>query len=56
MAEILKLAQLVQDDGVAEVNVGRGRVEAELDASGTPVASDRASLASHSLSGISSLQ
>ena len=31
MAQILQLAQLVQHDGVAEVDVGRGRVEAELD-------------------------
>ena len=32
MAEVLELAQLLQDDGVAEVDVGRRRVEAELDA------------------------
>ena len=32
MAEVLELAQLAQDDGVAEVDVGRRRVEAELDA------------------------
>ena len=30
MAEILEFAQLLQDDGVAEVDVGRRRVEAEL--------------------------
>ena len=32
MAEVLELAQLLQHDGVAEVDVGRRRVEAELDA------------------------
>ena len=32
MAEVLELAQLLQDDGVAEVDVRRGRIEAELDA------------------------
>ena len=32
MAEVLELAQLLQHDGVAEVDVGRGRVEPELDA------------------------
>ena len=32
VAEVLELAQLLQDDGVAEVDVGRRRVEAELHA------------------------
>ncbi len=32
MAQILQLAHLVQDDRVAEVQVRRGRVQAELDA------------------------
>ena len=32
VAEVLELAQLAQDDGVAEVDVGRRRVDAELDA------------------------
>ena len=32
VAEVLELAQLLQHDGVAEVQVGRGRVQAELDA------------------------
>ena len=32
MAEVLRLAQLVQHHRVPEVDVGRGRVEAELDA------------------------
>ena len=32
MAEVLELAQLLQDDRVAEVDVGRRRVEAELHA------------------------
>ena len=31
VARVLELAQLLQHDGVAEVDVGRGRVEAELD-------------------------
>jgi hypothetical protein len=31
MALVLKLAQLAQRDRVAEVDVGRGRVDAELD-------------------------
>ena len=31
MPHILKLAQLAQDDGKAQVNIGSGRVEAELD-------------------------
>ena len=30
MPQILQLAQLVQDDGMTEVNVGRGRIQAEL--------------------------
>ena len=38
MAEVLELAQLLQDDRVAEVDVGRGRVEAELDAQLAPLA------------------
>jgi hypothetical protein len=32
VAEVLELAQLAQDDRVAEVDVGRRRVEAELGA------------------------
>ena len=32
VAGVLELAQLLQDDGVAEVEVGRRRVQAELDA------------------------
>ena len=32
MAEILQLAHLVQHDRVADVDVGRGRIEAKLDA------------------------
>ena len=32
MAEVLQLAHLVEHHRVAEVQVGRGRVEAELDA------------------------
>ena len=32
MAGVLELAQLVEDDGVAEVDVGRRGVDAELDA------------------------
>ena len=32
MAQVLQLAHLVQDHGVAEVQVGRGRVQAQLDA------------------------
>ncbi len=31
MAGVLELAQLLQHDGVAEVDVGGGRVEPELD-------------------------
>jgi hypothetical protein len=31
VAELLELPQLVDDDGVAEVEVGRGRIAAELD-------------------------
>ena len=31
MAEILQLAHLVEHDRVADVDVGRGRIEAELD-------------------------
>ncbi len=34
MAEVLELAHLSQDDGVAEMDVGAGRVEAELYAQG----------------------
>jgi hypothetical protein len=32
VAEVLKLAQLLQDDRVTNVDIGRGRVHAELDA------------------------
>jgi hypothetical protein len=32
VTEILHLAHLVQDDGMAEMDVRRGRIEAELDA------------------------
>ena len=32
MAEVLQLAHLVQHDRVADVDVGRGRIETELDA------------------------
>jgi hypothetical protein len=32
MAEILQLAHLVQHHGMAQVQVGRGRVQAQLDA------------------------
>ena len=32
MAEILQLAHLVQHDRMADVDVGRGRIETELDA------------------------
>ena len=32
MAEVLELAQFLQHDGVAEMDVGRGRVQPELDA------------------------
>lgn len=32
MAEVLELAQLAQHDGVPEVEVGAGRIAAELDA------------------------
>ena len=32
MAGVLELAQLLEHDGVAEVDVGGGRVEPELDA------------------------
>ena len=35
MAEVLELAQLLQDDGVAEVDVGRRRVQPELHAQRT---------------------
>ena len=35
MAQILELAHLVQQHGVAEVQVGRGRIEAGLDAQRT---------------------
>ena len=31
VAEVLHLAHLVEHDGVAEVDVGRGRIEPELD-------------------------
>ena len=36
MAELLKVAQLADEHGVAEVQVGRGGVEAGLDAQRTP--------------------
>src|SRR6185369_15606963 len=36
VAEVLELAQLAQHHGVAEVQVGRGRIEAELDAQRLP--------------------
>ena len=39
--EVLELAQLLQDDGVAEVDVGRGRVDAELDAQRAALARGR---------------
>jgi hypothetical protein len=32
VAQVLQLAQLVQHHGVAQVQVGRGRVQAQLDA------------------------
>ncbi|MCY1455940.1 hypothetical protein D9M71_731150 [compost metagenome] len=32
MAEVLQLAQLVQHHGVADMDVGRGRIQAQLDA------------------------
>ena len=35
MAGVLELAQLLEDDGVTEVDVGRGRVEPELGAQGS---------------------
>ncbi len=35
MAEVLEVAQLVDQHGMAEVQVRRGRVEAGLDAQGT---------------------
>ena len=38
VAEVLELAQLLQHDRVAEVDVGRGRVDPELDAQLAPVA------------------
>ena len=34
MPEVLELAQLAQDDGVAEVDVGSGGIDAELDSKG----------------------
>ena len=34
MPELLEVAHLPEDDGVAEVEVGRGRVEADLHAEG----------------------
>ena len=46
MAELLELAQLVQEHGVAEVQVGRGRVEARLDAQRRAVRSRSTSSAS----------
>ena len=41
MAEVLELAQLLQDDRVAEVDVRRRRVEAELHAQRTALLRDR---------------
>ena len=35
MAQILQLAQLVQHHGMAQVQVGGGRVQAQLDAQGS---------------------
>ena len=35
MSEVLELAHFSQYDGVAEVNIGAGRVQAELDAQST---------------------
>ena len=46
--QVLQLAHLVEHHGVADVDVRRGRVEPQLDAQGTPVASDRASFFSQS--------
>jgi hypothetical protein len=51
VAEVLELAQLVQDDRVAEVDVGAVGSSPSLMRSGTPVASERASFRSHSSSG-----
>ena len=38
VAGVLELAQLAQHDGVAEVDVGRGGIDAELHAQGPPLA------------------
>jgi hypothetical protein len=54
MAQVLQLAHLVEHHGVAQVDVGRRRVQAQLDAQGTPVASDAASFWTHSSLGSSS--
>jgi hypothetical protein len=37
MPQVLQLAHLVQHDGVADVDVGRRRVQAELDPQGRPL-------------------
>ena len=37
MARRLELAELLEDDDVAEMDVGRGRVDAELDAQRAPL-------------------
>ena len=46
MAEVLELAQLLQHDGVPQVQVRRGRVQAELHAQRTPLAGAAEALAS----------
>ncbi len=46
MAELLEVAQLVEQHGVAQVQVRRGRVEPDLDPQLRPVASLRASSSS----------
>ena len=50
MAGLLELAQLLEHDRVAEVDVGRGRVDAELDPQRPPAASCSSSLPSGSTS------
>ena len=45
MAEVLELAQLLQDDRVAEVDVRRRGIEAELHAELAPLARGRLELA-----------
>jgi hypothetical protein len=54
--QVLQLAQLVQHHGVAEVDVGRRRVQPELDAQRLAGGSERASLRSQSASGSNSSQ